>query len=216
MKKRTLIIGIAAMCASLLGGCGNTSDTAATKAEGTNEVIETIMARRSVRDYTEEPVSREDMAKIIECGINAPNGGNNQPWEVRVIDNKEILDRMTAAYVESMKGTPMEHMVTEPSFKNMFRNAPSVVFIACKANGDGQIDCGLMGENMILAAQSLGYGSVCLGGPMNFFHSEAGAESLALLDFSPEYKLLYAIGFGHPADFPEAKPRDTGKVRYIE
>jgi len=39
-----------------------------------NEVIENIMARRSIRKYKAEPVDREIITKIMECGINAPNG----------------------------------------------------------------------------------------------------------------------------------------------
>ena len=50
--------------------------------EEKNQVIETIMARRSIRKYQDRPVSRDTLNKIMECGINAPNGQNKQSWEV--------------------------------------------------------------------------------------------------------------------------------------
>lgn len=53
--------------------------------QGGNLVIETIMARRSVRMYKDMPVERCKLQKIVECGINAPSGMNKQPWQVRVV-----------------------------------------------------------------------------------------------------------------------------------
>ena len=57
--------------------------------QGGNLVIETIMARRSVRMYKDMPVERCKLQKIVECGINAPSGMNKQPWQVRVVDSRE-------------------------------------------------------------------------------------------------------------------------------
>ena len=55
-------------------------------------VMKTIMTRRSIRDYKEEPVCREVMAEILQCGIYAPSAMNMQTWAVRVVDNKEFID----------------------------------------------------------------------------------------------------------------------------
>lgn len=178
-----------------------------------NVVIQTIMARRSVRLYKDDPVPRAWMDVILKCGINAPNGMNAQPWEIRVVDSKEFLDGITA--LQMGQGGAMGNAQSQPGFRNMFRNAPTVVFIASKA-GSGQVDCGLLGENMILAAQSLGLGSCCLGGPIAFLKSEAAAAYLQRLDFPEGYEVQYAIGMGFPDESPAAKPRDAAKVRYIE
>ena len=67
----------------------------------------------------------------------------------------------------------------------MFNNAPTVVFIANDPAYDmSQIDCGLLGENMILSAWSMGIGSCCLGGPVRFMKSPAAAEYMKQLGFS--------------------------------
>ena len=75
----------------------------------------------------------------------------------------------------------------------MFRNASTVVFIANDPSYDlSQIDCGLLGENMILSAWSMGIGSCCLGGPTRFMTSTpAAAEYLKKLDIPEGYQLLY-------------------------
>ena len=59
-----------------------------------NAAIENMMTRRSIRKYTAEPVSREILTKIMECGINAPNGQNKQSWEVRIVDNPAVMDEI--------------------------------------------------------------------------------------------------------------------------
>lgn len=181
--------------------------------EQSNAVIETIMSRRSIRKYKPEPVSRETMETILECGINAPNGMNKQSWEIRVVDNPDFINGITEVY---KKANPKA--AEDPSFKNMFRNAPTVVFIAHDPGYDcSQIDCGLLGENMILSAWSMGIGSCCLGGPVRFINTNPeAAPYLQKLGFSEGYRLLYCIAFGHPDETPDAKPRKKEKVKFVE
>ena len=181
-----------------------------------NPVIENIMARRSVRAYKEQAVPRELLEQVVECGINAPNAMNAQQWEVRVVESKAWIDKATEAYKQSVKGTPAEKMVTEPSFKNMFRNAPAVIFIGHKPSKYTAVDCGLMAENMMLAAQSLGLGTVCMASPVMFLTQPAGAEFLSSLSFSEGYEPLICIGIGYADEAPAAKPRNKEVIKYIE
>lgn len=198
-----------------MGGCcsqGGSQQCAAEQQSGSNGVIETIMARRSIRKYKPVPVEREKLEKVVECGIHAPNGMNRQPWAVRVVDNMEYIDGITDVFRAAQPD-----QASAPDFKNMFRNAPAVIFIASPADGSGQVDCGLLGGNMILAAQSLGLGTCCLGGPVRFMKSDPQAVPyLERLDLPEGYELLYAIGIGYPDEAPEAKPREKGKVRFID
>ena len=176
-------------------------------------VIETIMSRRSIRKYKPKAVEHEKMQTIVECGINAPNGMNKQSWEVRVVDNPEFINGLTEIF---KKENPKA--AERPGFKNMFNNAPTVVFIANDPAYDmSQIDCGLLGENMILSAWSMGIGSCCLGGPTRFMTSTpAAAEYLKKLDIPEGYQLLYCIAFGYPDETPTAKPRNAAKVKFID
>ena len=131
-------------------------------------VMEVIMSRRSIRDYKSEAVDREQMAKVIECGIYAPSAMNQQPWAVRVVDDKEFLDGVTTIAVEKMP-----QLKEQEGFRNFFRNAPTVAFIACPVESySGEYDCGLLSENMMLAAWSMGIGSCCLGSVVPVMNSE--------------------------------------------
>lgn len=214
------IFNIVMIAGILLCGCSTSVSkegekdkaNASEKVSTTNQVVETIMSRRSIRKYKPQPVEREKMEQIINCGINAPNGMNKQSWEVRVVDNPEFINGITDLY---KKENPKA--AERPGFKNMFNNAPTVVFIANDPSYElSQIDCGLLGENMILSAWSMGIGSCCLGGPVRFMKSPAAADYLKRLEFSEAYELLYAIAFGYPDETPAAKPRKTEKVRFID
>lgn len=177
-----------------------------------NQVVETIMTRRSVRQYRPQAVEREKMQTIVECGINAPNAMNKQPWEVRVVDNADYINGVTELY---KKANPKA--AEDPAFKNMFRNAPTVVFIGHDTKSESSpFDCGLLAENMMISAWSMGIGSCCLGSPARFMKTPEAAEYLQKLGFSEGYELLYCIGFGYPDEAPAAKPREAAKVKFVE
>lgn len=177
-----------------------------------NQVVETIMTRRSVRQYKPQAVEREKMQTIVECGINAPNAMNKQPWEVRVVDNADYINGVTELY---KKANPKA--AEDPAFKNMFRNAPTVVFIGHETKSESSpFDCGLLAENMMISAWSMGIGSCCLGSPARFMKTPEAAEYLQKLGFSEGYELLYCIGFGYPDEAPAAKPREAAKVKFVE
>lgn len=177
-----------------------------------NEVVKTIMQRRSVRKYQDRQVERAKLELIAKCGVNAPNGMNKQPWEVRIVESKAWIDGITAEFVKKNKDMASR----DKNFKNMFRNAPDVIVIATPV-GQGLIEAGLMGENMILAAQSMGLGTCCLGGPVQFVkNDEAAKPYLAQLKLPDGYEIAYMIAVGYPDEAPEAKPRDMRKVQFIE
>ena len=178
-----------------------------------NPVLSTIMARRSVRKYLDKPVEHEKLDIIVRAGINAPSGSNRQPWIVRVVEDQQLIDRVTQVF----KQENAEQVQRDKNFKNMFRNAPNLICVCTPANGGGELDAGLLGENMMLAAQAMGLGTCCLGGPVRFLLSNENARFfLDSLDIPSDYKLLYIIGVGYPDEQPDAKPRDASKVKFIK
>lgn len=196
------------------GGTQQQTSTTETSSQDNlnNQVVETIMTRRSVRQYKPQAVEREKMQTIVECGINAPNAMNKQPWEVRVVDNADYINGVTELY---KKANPKA--AEDPTFKNMFRNAPTVVFIGHDTKSESSpFDCGLLAENMMISAWSMGIGSCCLGSPARFMKTPEAAEYLQKLGFSEGYELLYCIGFGYPDEAPAAKPREAAKVKFVE
>ena len=178
-----------------------------------NPVLSNIMARRSVRKYLDKPVEHEKLEVIVRAGINAPSGVNRQPWIVRVVEDQKLIADVTEVY----KQENAEQVKRDKDFKNMFRNAPNLICVCTPANGGGELDAGLLGENMMLAAQSMGLGTCCLGGPVRFLVANERCKFfLDRLEIPADYKLNYIIAIGYPDEQPDAKPRDASKVKFIK
>lgn len=177
-----------------------------------NAVVENIMTRRSIRKYKAEPVSREILDKIMECGINAPNGQNRQSWEVRIVDNPETMEKIKDIMA---KGNPD---INPEAVKGCFRGAPVMVFIARDPEYPfSAYDCGLLSGNIMLSAWSYGVGSVCLGIPVRFIMGNEKCQPvLDILDFSEGYEFCLCVALGYPDETPDAKPRKGEKVKYID
>ena len=171
------------------------------------------MARRSIRKYKQQPVEKDKLQQILECGINAPNGMGRQSWEIRVVDTPELLAEIDSLNTKLAVGRGMDASKVRPAAYG----APVLVFIANDTTYDlSQVDCGLLGGNMILTAQSMGLGSCCLGGIVRTLKSPEADGLLKRLELPENYNLLYAIAFGYPDESPAAKPRKAEKIRFVD
>lgn len=205
--KRLLFLAVAALMSA---ACCQTSNS---EAEAVDNVI---MSRRSIRNYKQIPVSRDTMQVILKAGINAPNGQNRQSWEIRVVDNPDTMSEIKAAMSAANPDVPMAG--------DSFRNAPVMAFIAADTSYDfSLLDCGMLSENMVLSAWSMGVGSICLGSPVRFLDGSESVRSnpeirkvMDKLGFSEGYQLVLCVGFGYPLESPDAKPRDESKFRFVD
>lgn len=210
MKK--LLLGIAA--ALSMTACNENKQQQQTADIDTASVVnDLMMSRRSIRAYKDSVISRETLNEILKYGINAPNGQNLQSYELRVIDSPALIDSITQAVVNDNP-----KIAERDGFKNIFVNAPCVVCIACDTQYDmAQIDCGLLGENIILAAWAKGIGSCCLGSSARWILDSPSAKPyLDRMAFSKGYKLLYCIALGYPAETPKAKPRRNDMIKFMD
>lgn len=208
--KNLLFFALAAITIPI--GCTAQAEKAEEAQEPENQVVTAIMERRSIRKYLDTPVEHEKLQQVVECGINAPSGMNKQPWAIRVVENQAFISETT----ELFKKAQPEMVSKDEGFKNMYRNAPNIICVATPG-GESSVDAGLLGENMMLAAQSLGLGTCCLGGPVHFLKtSEEAKPYLEQLELPEGYELCYILAIGYPDEQPEAKPRDVSKIKYIE
>lgn len=216
---KTKLFLLLALGATMMAGCCGTgaADTSMTvtaedsAAVTEKAVVETILQRRSIRKYKQQPVERERLEKIIECGVYAPNGMGRQSWEVRVVDAPRLLAEIDSTYNAFAGGD------TDGSFRKAAFGAPVLIFVAYDTRYDlSQVDCGLLGGNIMVSARSMGIGTCCLGGICRFFNAPEGSALLKRLDFPETHKLLYAIALGYPDESPAPKPRIMEKVKFIE
>ena len=116
------------------------------------ELLEAIRTRRSIRRYTDRPVSEEHLLAIIEAAMQAPSAGNQQPWHFLVLTDRDKLDAF-----------PSFH-----PFSAMSRQAPAAILV-CGDPAAGPWpdfwpqDCSAAVQNALLAARDLGLGTVWVG-----------------------------------------------------
>ena len=209
---KRLLLGIAATLT--LAACNESkTQPSASTTDTTSVVTNLMMNRRSIRAYKDSVPTRETLDEILRCGIHAPNGMNRQSYEIRVIDSPTLIDSITAAVV---RDNPK--VAEREGFKNIFVNAPCVICIAYDRQYDlAQVDCGLLGENIILAAQACGLGSCCLGSSARWLKDSPSAQPfLRRMAFPDGYELLYCIALGYPDEAPDAKPRRDDMIQYVE
>jgi nitroreductase len=150
--------------------------------ESGQAVLEAIFARRSVRQYADNPVSQQDVQTILEAGRWAPSGLNNQPWRFAVVQDSKVKDEVAK----------------QTRYREIIRNAPLIiaVFIDNDASYDRTKDCQGIGaclQNMWLATHALDLGGVWLGEILK--NKERVGEILK----APEtYELMAVLAIGHP------------------
>ena len=207
--KKILTLALASL---LFASCNKPKELNITTVSSSDAVTEVMMSRRSIRSYKDSLINRETLDEILKCGVNAPNGRNIQAYEIRVL-SPTMIDSITNAVV---KDNPQ--IGQRKGFRNIFVDAPCVLCIAYDTTYDmSQVDCGLLGENIILSAWSKGIGSCCLGSSARWIKDSPSARPyLQKMNFTEGYELLYCIGLGYPNETPEAKPRTMDKIRYME
>jgi len=146
------------------------------------ELLEGLRTRRSIRRYTDEPVTREQLLEIITAGTWAPSGLNNQPWRFVSIVKKEVLAGLA-------KLTKYGHVIEK---------APAciAVFIDRNAMYHEVKDHQSMGaclQNMLLAAHGMGLGAVWLGEIL-----KSAGEVRMLLGVPEGLELMAVVALGHP------------------
>ncbi len=182
-----------------------------------NDVLKTIKSRRSVRKYTQEQISQEELDLILEAGIYAPTAHNNQPWHFTVIQNKELLHDINETVRQEMAASNDEwtrKMGLNPAFQVTY-DAPTLIVVSGRKDGIAwQADCAAAIQNMLIAAESLHIGSVWLGLVRFFLHKEDKVKKLGI----PEnYEPYYSAVFGYSANENEqiAPKRNIDVVNFI-
>ncbi|EGQ9324573.1 oxygen-insensitive NADPH nitroreductase [Vibrio cholerae] len=173
-----------------------------------NPVIDTILSHRSIRAFTQEPISATQLETIIASGIAASSSSLLQVISViRVTDSsmREQLAKFAGnqAYVASAA----EFLVFCIDYQRHYALNPNVKPEFIELTLIGAVDAGIMAQNCLLAAESMGLGGVYIGGLRN-----SPNEVDALLNLPPYTAVLFGMCLGHPAQEPELKPRLAPKV----
>ncbi len=169
----------------------------------TPSALEAIHTRTSIRSYTDEAVTSEQIEYLLRAAMAAPSSRNVQPWLFYVVSEKATLKELGAAlpFAKMLDHTPLAIVVCGDITKG--NPNPEQV-------NNWIMDCSAATQNLLLAAQSMGLGAVWTG--VYPYHDRISAVK-AILDLPEHLIPLNVIPVGHPAVKPEPKDKwDPEKV----
>jgi nitroreductase len=157
------------------------------------EAIDAILSRRSIRRYTAEPITADQIRDLLRAAFSAPSAGNQQPWHFVVIDDRATLDAVPSFHAHA----------------KMILEAPVAVLVCAEPGlethkGYWVQDCAAATENLLLAAHAIGLGAVWLG-----VHTRPDRETglRRLLSLPDGIEPFALIAIGHPAESKPASGR---------
>ncbi|WP_406661447.1 nitroreductase family protein [Methanolobus sp. ZRKC3] len=160
------------------------------------EVLEAIHTRRSIRKYTDEPISDETVKELLSAAMSAPSAVNEQTWVFVVIDDRKLLDKIPeySPYAAMTLEAPLAILVCGDTSQE-------------KIPGFWVEECSAATQNLLLAAHALGLGAVWTG----CYPMEDRVEGFRKAFALPEHVIpLGLVVIGHPDQ--EVAPED----RYSE
>lgn len=186
-----------------------------------NETLQVIAKRYSCRDYKEEMPADELLRAIADAAIEAPSGMNRQGWQIIVVKDKDLIHEMEAeamSYLESLEDKSMYNRIMNRGGK-LFYGAPSMIVVAIDPTqyAAALIDCGIVCQNIALAATSLGIANVICGLTGTAFASGKRAEEFSnRLRFPTGYAFGASVLLGYENTTRPPHTPDPNKITIIE
>ena len=186
-----------------------------------SEVLDVIANRSSIRAYTDEKLTKEEIKALITAGLQAPTARNAQEIHISVLDGTnpilgELEEAKRAVFAAQAADEETKQQILKAT-TDFYYNAPTVLILSAEAaNGWKEIDAGISVENIALAAQSLGLGNVIIGGIKGVFAGEKKTYFEKALQFPEGYEFVIGIAIGHTAAGKEPHEIDFDKdVSYL-
>ena len=183
------------------------------------DLDEAIHSRRSVREYTSEPVDEESIRRLLDAAVQAPSATNAQPWTFTVVRDQGLLDRVSeAARAYLLAGTEgwlsdrQRSRLADPAY-HILHHAPVLILISGTAPATWVVEnCALAAENLMLAAHGLGLGTCWIGYAQGYLNTPEGKDALGL---PAEWVPVAPIIVGHPTSPPPPVTRQEPEVRWV-
>ncbi|MDR1874085.1 MAG: nitroreductase family protein [Synergistaceae bacterium] len=190
-----------------------------------NAVIDVIRARRSIRDFQDRQIEREQLLMLLEAAICAPSGSNSQSWLFTAIQNKEALQRLNQLVKEGFQrwtpddDYPPKQTIGERAKNanfNFYHHAPALIIASNRANYENAMaDCSLALENIFLTAQSLGLGS-CYINQLRWLRDDGPLrDCLFELGIPKEHVICSSAAVGYAGHTPPPPARRANTIHII-
>jgi len=183
-----------------------------------NEVIKAITERYTCRDFTGAPLTDDQVKALADSALAAPSASNRQPWHIVIIMNKELIEELDAEGFKVLSGAEDRtyyERVRDGGGK-VFYNAPFLMLVLGDDSSRwAQMDCGILCQNVVLTAQSMGLGSCIVGLAGVPLTGPRKEEYRKRLGFPDGYEFAIGILVGTIKSGKEPHEWDLSKVSYI-
>ena len=174
-----------------------------------NPVTDAVLSRQTIREYTPEQLTPDELETLMRAALRAPSGRNSQPIHARFCQNAALLREMQIAFKNIVGWDTPVH--TKSDVNPFYHNAPTFAFLF--AEGDSRMDAGLMAGNICIAAQGLGLGTVIVASVGALFSESKWKLALHVPE---DWRFMIGVGIGHPNEKPEMKPRNEDQIQVIK
>lgn len=184
-----------------------------------NQTLDIINSRRSHRAYKADKIPDEILNDILQAGLASPSAMNLQPWHFSLVTDTDLINEINQAGCDSIKASGDEAAIARMEKRNwdIFYKAPAVIFISSDKSAKWHfLDAGIAVQNMALAAESLGLGSVIIGMIDCAFLTDKGSILEKKLQFPDGYKFSIAIALGYPDDDKPSHNINQNKISIIK
>ena len=182
-----------------------------------NETLKTISERFSCRDFADTPLTDGQIKALTDAALAAPSAMNRQPWHIIMITDKALIDEFEAEGMSVLSAAEdksgYERIMARGG--KIFYNAPCMVMVASDGSKWADMDCGILSQNVALAAHSLGLGSVICGMANIPLSGAHGDEFKKRMRFPDGYDFGIAILVGTVKTGKEPHEFDMRKVTVI-
>jgi nitroreductase len=182
-----------------------------------NETLKTIMDRYSCRDFADTPLTDEQVKAIAEAAAASPSALNRQPWHIIMVTDKALIDELDADGMGIMAvaedKSAYERFMSRGG--KLFYNAPCMVMAASDGSEWAAMDCGILSQNVTLAAHSLDLGSVICGMARIPLAGPRGDEWKQRLCFPDGYGFGIAVLVGTAKSGKAPHELDMRKVTFV-
>lgn len=183
-----------------------------------NEVLQNILTRRSIRDFTDRQVGREDLEIILKAGTYAVSGMNRQQWQFTVVQNPALLRELQVTVQRAVKiaaeaGDPKALSQNTDENHCFFYDAPTLVIVSNRIDNPlGRDDCAAALQNMFLMAHALGIGSCWINRFTDTCNAPAVRALLTRLGVPEDHTVYGTAALGYASQPPREVPRRDGVI----
>ena len=182
-----------------------------------NETLKNIADRYTCRDFKDTPLSEQQIEELVKAALAAPSAMNLQPWHVIMVTEKSLVDELDADGMDILSKnedrSTYDRMMSRGG--KLFYNAPCLAIILSDGSKWGALDCGILCQNVVIAAESMGLGTCIVGMAGIPLNGPKADEYKKRFSFPDGHTFAIGILVGEINSGKEPHEHDRSKVSYV-